>query len=118
MSTSPNFGLHLTSSNKIQLTRGDTARYTVDIINEVNGESYVMEPSDILRMTIKKSDRVKNALIEKSLIGSNMFLFSPEDTNGLSVGIYTYDVELTTSSGEVYTVIRPSTFEILSEVTW
>lgn len=38
-------------------------------------------------------------------------------TRGDTAGKYLYDVELTTASGDVYTVIVPTTFEVLKEVT-
>lgn len=40
------------------------------------------------------------------------------DTNTLDFGKYKYDVQLTTESEEVYTIIEPSIFEILPEVTY
>ena len=51
------------------------------------------------------------------MTGSNQFHIEPEDTKFLSFGKYLYDVELTTASGDVYTVIVPTTFEVLKEVT-
>ena len=41
----------------------------------------------------------------------------PEDTKELSFGKYLYDIQLTTADGDIYTVIPPTTFEILKEVT-
>ena len=42
--------------------------------------------------------------------------FPPADTHELDFGKYVYDVELTTGT-DVYTVIEPSCFEVMKEVT-
>lgn len=106
------------TSNTIQLTRGDTARFSVPIDNETSGEEYVLSDNDKLTFTIKKRVKDETPLLQKTVFGTILFHVKPEDTQGLSFGKYVYDVQLTTSDGDVYTVIEPSTFEILSEVTY
>ena len=101
----------------IELTRGDTAYLSVPIQNEVTGEAYDVGPEDTLTLTVKKS--VKDAAVgfQKIIQGGNTFHIKPEDTRALDFGKYKYDVQLDTADGDVYTVIGPQTFEILSEVT-
>lgn len=101
----------------IKLTRGDTARLTVPIINLANNGEYTMESGDILYFTVKKNAKDSDFLFQKSVTGSNSIHIRPEDTAALSFGKYKYDVQLTTATGDVYTVIEPSTFEVMEEIT-
>lgn len=101
----------------IKLTRGDTARLTVPIVNLANNGEYTMESGDILYFTVKKTAKDSDFLFQKSVTGSNSIHIRPEDTAALSFGKYKYDVQLTTATGDVYTVIEPSTFEVMEEIT-
>ena len=101
----------------IKLTRGDTARLTVPIVNLANNGEYTMESGDILYFTVKKTAKDTDFLFQKSVTGSNSIHIRPEDTADLSFGKYKYDVQLTTATGDVYTVIEPSTFEVMEEIT-
>ena len=109
--------LYIESNNVIRLTRGDTAKLTVPIENDLDNSSYVMNEQDTLTFTIKKSVKDNENLVQKVVTGSNNFHIKPEDTDSLPFGKYVYDVQLTTAGGDVYTVIEPTSFEILSEVT-
>lgn len=109
--------LYIESNNVIRLTRGDTAKLTVPIENDLDNSSYVMDERDTLTFTIKKSVKDNENLVQKVVTGSNNFHIKPEDTDSLPFGKYVYDVQLTTAGGDVYTVIEPTSFEILSEVT-
>lgn len=101
----------------IKLTRGDTARLTVPITNLANNGEYTMESGDILYFTVKKTAKDSDFLFQKSVTGSNSIHIKPEDTADLSFGKYKYDVQLTTATGDVYTVIEPSIFEVMEEIT-
>ncbi len=110
--------LYVNDDNSIRLTRGDTARILVPITNDLTGTTYELTDSDKLTLTIKKKETDSQPLVQKVLTGSNSFHILPSDTKNLSFGKYVYDVELTTEAGDVYTVIEPTTFELLKEVTW
>ena len=107
---------NILDGNYIQLTRGDTARLTVTITND-NGEAYEIQNGDKLTLTLKKTVKDAEPVMTKTITGTDIFHIEPSDTSGLSFAKYKYDVELTTFDGDVYTVIPPSTFEILEEVT-
>lgn len=109
--------MFMVSGNDIQLTRGDTARLNVEITNTLNNNIYQLNEDDELILTVKKNTTRKESLIQKKSI-SGGFHFAPEDTVELSYGKYVYDVQLTTHSGDVYTVIEPSIFEVMPEVTF
>lgn len=109
--------LYIKDDGTIRLTRGDTARLTVPIVNLANNGEYTMQSGDILYFSVKKSAKDGDFLFQKVSEGSNSIHIKPEDTAGLSFGKYKYDVQLTTESGDVYTVIEPSTFEVMEEIT-
>lgn len=109
--------LYIKEDGTIRLTRGDTARLTVPLINQTNNSEYIMESGDILQFTVKKSARDDGFLFQKTSKGANTIHIKPEDTKSLSFGKYKYDVQLTTATEDVYTVIESSTFEVMEEIT-
>lgn len=110
--------LYVLEDGTIKLTRGDTARLTVDLVNDLTKESYIMSEGDTLTLTVKDNVRSNEFLFQKKVVGSNSFVIDPHDTKDASFRKYKYDVQLNTELGDVYTVIEPSTFEILTEVTF
>lgn len=108
--------LNVLDDGKVELTRGDTAWLTVNVTND-SGEPYEIQNGDKLTLSLKKSVKDAEAVLSKTVEGSDTFHIEPKDTSGLSFAKYKYDVELTTSNGDVFTVVPPKTFEILSEVT-
>lgn len=110
--------LYIDSDGTVQLTRGDTARLCVSIMNETDQTAYAIEAGDTLTLTVKKSTKDIEPSFQKVITGASTFHIEPQDTSGLAFGKYKYDVQLTTAGGDVYTVIVPTTFEILQEVTW
>lgn len=110
--------LYVKDNGTIQLTRGDTARLDITIKNSLTEEVYDMTPDDILSFTIKKSVKDETALVHKESKGTNTFHIEPKDTAELSFRKYFYDVQLARANGDAYTVIVPTTFEIMKEVTY
>lgn len=104
------------TSNKMSITRGDDGKFQVDLEN-ADGSPYAMEPGDILTFTVKTSTSTPKVLIQKTS-GNGRFRVDREDTSSLAYGDYRYDVQLTKVDGDVDTVIVPSTFVVLEEVTW
>ena len=105
------------SNGVVTLTRGDTARLSVDLTGQ-DGTAYEMAAGDTLVLTVKRSAADADALISKELKGSSAFVLDPSDTSGLAYGRYRYDVQLTTAGGDVCTVCGPSAFVVGEEVTW
>lgn len=110
--------LNVNSNGVIQLTRGDSAWFSITVNNAITGEEYTTDSLDTLTLTIKKRAKDEEALVEKTIDGTGIFYIEPSDTSDLKFGSYVYDVQLTTADGHVFTVITPTTFEILSEVTY
>lgn len=102
----------------ICLTRGDTARLTISIVNDNTDGEYEIQPDDVLVMTVKRKTTDHDICFQKIVNGDSLIHIKPEDTSELDFGKYKYDVELRTASGDVYTVIEPSTFCLLQEVTY
>jgi hypothetical protein len=101
----------------IELTRGDTAYLNVEITDDTGKAEYAMQPGDTLTLSVKKQYTDAKPCIQKIITDGKLFHIEPSDTSGLEFGKYKYDVQLTTESGDVFTVIGPETFEIKAEVT-
>ena len=103
------------SNNKIQITRGDTGRFSLAVMNGKDDYNY---SSDTVVFTVKRSTYDTNALIQKTISYGNDVLILPSDTSELEYGEYVYDVQLTTQGGAVDTIITPNKFVILPEVSY
>lgn len=100
--------------NDINITRGDTLHLHVDLA-DANGSEWAMADGDAIAWTVKRTTTDTEALISKA--GQDVTI-EPADTASLEYGRYVYDVQLTTSEGEVYTVVKPSAFNVTEEVTF
>jgi hypothetical protein len=109
--------LYVKDDGTIRLTRGDTARLTVPITNLVDGSEYTVKSDDTLYFTVKKKATDSDFLFQRKVNGSNSIHIRPEDTSELSFGKYKYDIQITTAAGDVYTVVEPSVFEVMEEIT-
>ena len=109
--------LYVEADNTVRLTRGDTAYLQLPIVNDVTLEPYIVAEDDTLILSVKRTVKDTEVCFQKTVKGTDIFHIKPEDTRQCEFGKYKYDVQLTTSSGEVYTVIEPTCFEILTEVT-
>lgn len=103
--------------NDIFLTRGDTARFTVTLVNMCDDKIYTPSPDDVFRFTVKKDVYDEKFVFQKISQGNPVFHITPEDTKTLDFRKYVYDIELTTNAGDVYTVVEYSDFNVTKEVT-
>lgn len=101
----------------IKITRGDNAQLSVDLLN-ADGSAYVMQTGDKLYLTVNVGARQGEPLLQLLADSQATFRFVPESTKPLEFGKYKYDIQLSTATGEVYTVIPVSKFEVLEEITW
>ena len=106
----------ISTYGEIALTRGDTARFTVTVVNDA-GDEYIPGSGDTLTMTVRRT-AADNIVLQKIISAADSFHIRPEDTSGLAFGDYVYDVQLTTAGGDVYTVVTPSPFALGQEVTY
>lgn len=105
-----------TNNNDISLTKGDTAAFNIVIKNAL-GEVYGLSESDKLKLTVRGRPGGSLEVIKKVSVGSSVIRIEPSDTKKILPGKYVYDVELETSWGDVYTIIGPSVFELVPEIT-
>ena len=104
--------------NTIHLTRGDTARFSIgQIVNTITNTNYTPTAEDTVTMTIKKTVLQADPFVQIIVPGGEVLHIKPEDTKAMAFGKYVYDVQLTMADGDVYTIIPPTTFELLKEVT-
>lgn len=104
------------NGNTIRMTRGDTAYLTFPLKTST-GEEYTMQTDDVLTFSVKETIEDDEYILQKSITGSNTIHIEPQDTTYLSIGKYEYDIQLNMASGDVFTPIEVSTFELLPEVT-
>ena len=101
---------------EITLTRGDTFK-TVITINNHDGEVYQPQEGDVVRFAMKKKYKDEKPLLVKILDNEDLLLeLTPEDTKSFNYGDYVYDIEITLSNGEVYTVVDRATLILTEEV--
>lgn len=100
--------------------RGDTEAVNVKV-RDAEGVSVPFITGDIVYFTVKKSIHDEAKLFQKVITqfidGSAHIEISPTDTKLAKPGAYFYDIQLSKADGSVKTIIPPSRFEILGEVT-
>lgn len=106
------------TENRISLTRGDTAYLDIEV--KIDGNAYELQEDDTLTLTVKKKPSDTDSepiLIQKVIYGETLFHIEPSDTAELPFGKYKYDVQLNKANGDVFTIIEPTLFIVLEEVT-
>ena len=110
--------LTVDKDNTIHLTRGDTARFSLgQIVNTITNTNYTPTAEDTVTMTIKKTVMQADPFVQIIVPGGEVLHIKPEDTKAMAFGKYVYDIQITMADGDVYTIIPPTTFELLKEVT-
>ena len=109
------------SGTKISLTRGDSVIISVAATDGTN--PFPLTTGDTIYFTIKADAGTSTKLVQKVITtftvdGKAIITLNPADTKPLAYGDYLYDVQLTLSTNEVITIIAPSRFTILEEVTY
>lgn len=101
-------------TNKIILTQGDSCEFAVSLYDVNDNETPVLN-SDILTFTVRDID-TDSVVIAKTAENA-VFTLKPYDTKSLSAGLYHYDIQLERNTGEIYTIISNSYFQIEVEVS-
>lgn len=113
------------SKTKISITRGDSAYIEIGI-NNPDGSEYVLQDGDTVQCQVRTVANTGELLVDASFENDKLYIedgvvvwhLLPEDTHGLDVGTYYYDVQLVTAGGDVFTFIENSIFKVTDEVTW
>lgn len=110
-------------NGKIMLTRGDSAYITVTLKAQ-DGAAYTMQAGDKLTLTVRKQAIDTSSVLLQSVSDTDTIKLAPEQTKTLASGSYSYDIQLTTIAGDVFTVAGAtstnnnlSNFVVLPEVT-
>lgn len=99
----------------IRITRGDTAFLSVDLYDDKG--KYELKSGDKLELTAKHAIDDSAYSMHITANDNAVFTFKHSDTANLEYGSYVYDIQLTLSNGDVFTVIPLSHIVILEEVT-
>lgn len=108
------------TNKEIYLTRGDNALIHVSA-KDSEGNAYVPQTGDKIAFSLKKKIKDEEKIIfieqtEHTETGWDILLL-PSHTNNLSFGDYIYDIQLTTNTGWIDTIIEPTKFTVAEEVT-
>lgn len=98
-------------TNKVELTKGDNAEIIITLYDK-DGHQREIFSDDVLTLTVKKDNSGFSKIAQ-----NGVFYISPDDTKHLKAGTYKYDIQIKTFTDKIYTVIPPSTFELMEEVT-
>lgn len=102
--------------NKITLTQGDSAALKIKV-RDARNKVLPLSDSDTAVLTIKHDINDAAAVLQLQMDSDGQFVFHPDDTAGMECGKYCYDVQVTISNGNVYTVIPPAQFFLEKGVT-
>lgn len=106
--------LRITNTD-IYLTRGDSALLELKITDE-DGHTWEPTSTDKVIFCLKRSPENPEPLLTiQAAEGQTDILLYPNDTKELSFGEYIYDIHVETTSGNIFTVIADSKFEIGKE---
>lgn len=88
----------------IALTKGDSA-YLHFVLTMSDGAVYEMQEGDMLRLTVRtRADPACPVLLE-AVSDTDTITLLPEKTSQLDPGKYSYDVQLQTATGDIFTIV-------------
>lgn len=103
--------------NGLRMLRGDTEQLSVSCQWE-DGTPRPFEDGDRVTFTVAWS---RGVVLQKTVTsfqdGVAVFVLSHADTNDLTPGEYSYDVQLTARDGTVKTILPPARFVLEEDVT-
>lgn len=105
------------SGTTITMTRGDTLRAHLDLVDE-EGNPYNPVPGDKIRFAMKHVYDEANPIINREIpIDTLELVIFPEDTKDLpQPSSYVYDIEITYANGDVDTFIDRAKLKLTEEV--
>lgn len=106
-------------AQRIEIVRGTTETFAITV-TDGNKNLYTLADGEVIKFGIKRKAEDKDPIfVKKAIQGENgvyAITLAPSDTADLPCGKYLYDVGLQ-SGGAYHSIIKPSTFEILPNVT-
>lgn len=106
----------------LSMIRGDSETITVSCA-DINNQPIQFNSGDLLYFTVKEKTTVEDKLIQKIVSsfetdGTAIIELSPIDTKNLRFKTYVYDIQWIKLDDSVVTIVPPSKFTILEEVTY
>lgn len=102
--------------NKITMSRGDFACFTVEL-RDVEGNTIELREGDALYFSAKKKETDVNYAIPPKKLDGNVLTLQSEDTYDLKFDTYLYDIQLITKEGRSSTIIELTPLVIEEVVT-
>lgn len=105
----------------ITMTRGDTYKLKVSL--KENGIPVPFDPSDTVYFTVRKDEKseidIQKVITSFTDDGAAVISLDPEDTASLPYESKNrkYDIEVRKANGEIYTLVKYSTFILGKEIT-
>lgn len=106
------------NTKSLSVVRGTTNTIRIDV-TDANGTPYALGTGEVLRFGVKQDASSTGYLIRKDITsgtGSYLVTLMPEDTIGLAVSQYLFDVGLQ-SGDNYYNIIPATTFDIQANIT-
>lgn len=104
----------------ISMIRGDSESILVSMADS-GGEERDFVLGDTIYFTVKENISTDKKVVQKIITefteGKALIELLPSDTDELRVKEYVYDIQLTRADGSVTTIIVPSKFSVLGDVT-
>lgn len=103
----------------IELTKGDSAYITVTL-TDLQEQGIALREDDVVRCQVRaeQGTLIIDGEAVKTEDGGLVWRIAPEDTKGIDPGEYVWDMQLELpDSGDVFTFIPLSNFELLEEST-
>ena len=106
----------------LSLIRGDTETIIISC-SDINSQPLQFVNGDILYFTVKEKTTTEDKLIQKVITnfetdGTALIDIDSADTKDLRFKTYVYDIQWVRTNGVVTTIVPPSKFTILEEVTY
>lgn len=102
-------------SQKIKLTRGDTATIYVEVY-DLDNKKYEIQSDDIVTFTMRQTSS-SPAVLTKYATEDHYIIIDSEDTVNFNSGLYRYDVQIETAEGFIYTIIQNNYLELMPDIT-
>ena len=101
-------------NNNITLTRGDTLKTKIDILDS-EGNAYVPVEEDHIRFAMKKYTDDTCCILKEIPYDTLVLHLEPQDTKSLQHSEYVYDIQITMTDGTVDTFLT-GRFTLMQEV--
>ncbi|MFQ5647323.1 MAG: BppU family phage baseplate upper protein [bacterium] len=116
MLTSKEINLYRGDDRTLEISVTDSQGQPVDLTGSSLKFSVKQSSSDVAYLVQKSSDFSSEISITDPIGGVFQIYLVPGDSNGLTPGAYQYDIELTSSAGKIYTVLR-SELTVMDDIT-